>query len=206
MGVFSLSCHTPASLSVGYDPDKYVVEHSGEVLYQPEDEEGETGLGPPEKAGEFTAQRVLGNLAAADGVDIFEVCDAAGQELSDLSCVLFSLKTRDYRPWVLEKFGAMPADFLLVESVVLDPRWRGLNVGLLVLRRLIDLFAPPFGLAVCQPFPFGAETPEEVREGTLKLRRYVRRVGFRRLRKTPFYGLSTCHALPRYEDLLSGGK
>jgi hypothetical protein len=38
--------------------------------------------------------------------------------------------------------------------------------------------------------------------GTVKLRRYVRALGFRRVGRTPFYGLSTSRKVPRFEDLL----
>ena len=81
-----------------------------------------------------------------------------------------------------------------------DPQWRGLRVGLLVLRRLIDLFAPSEAMVVCQSFAFGAENEDRWREGTVKLRRCVRRLGFRRLRRSRFYGLSTCNVIPTAEE------
>jgi hypothetical protein len=57
---------------------------------------------------------------------------------------------------------------------------------------------------VCRPYPLGDDTPEARRAGTVKLRRYVKALGFRRIGKTPFYGLSTSRRTPRYEDLLRG--
>src|SRR5436190_1353121 len=101
MGSFTLSCRTSASLDSGYDPSSYVVEYTGEVLYEGED--GEEGL--PEMAGEFSCCRVKGSRAAGDGVDVFEVCDSESEGLHEACYALISLNSRDYRPRVRRAVG-----------------------------------------------------------------------------------------------------
>jgi hypothetical protein len=197
MGTFSILCLTESSLYLSQEPSDFVVEHSGEVLYHPEE-------GSPRRAGDFVAYRALATLAASEGQDLFEVCDAHSQGLHELCRELFSPRTRQHRRWVQDVFSPMSDDFLCVGGVRLDPEWRGLKVGLLVLRKLTDLFAPPFGLTVCLPYPLGAKTPGQVKKGTLKLRRYVRQAGYRRLRKSPYYALCTSNVLPTCEEVLRG--
>ena len=197
-------CRAEVGLGTYQDLEDYVVEHAGEIRYHGDEDEGP--VPPAVKVGEFRVQRVLGSLAQEAGEDIFEVCDAASQELHEACYTLFSLKTRQPRKWIQDVYGAYTSDFLLIESIVLDPKWRGLKVGLLVLRRLIDLFAPSEAMVVCQPFAFGAANEEQWREGTVKLRRYVRRLGFRRLRRSRFYGLSTANVIPTAVEVLRGAR
>ena len=204
MGEFRLVCRAEVGLSTYQDLEDYVIEDAGEIRYHGDEDEGPEPS--PLKVGEFKVQRVLGSLAQEAGEDIFEVCDAASQELHEACYTLFSLKTRQPRQWLQNAYWAFASDFLLIESITLDPKWRGLRVGLLVLRRLIDLFAPSEGMVVCQPFAFGAESEEQWREGTVKLRRYVRGLGFRRLKRSRFYGLSTANVIPTAGEVLRGGR
>jgi hypothetical protein len=200
MGTFTLSIRTETPIDHYPDPQRYVVEWEGDIVHHPHDG------GEAEKVGEFSCSRVYVEQAAEEGEDVFDLCDAWSQELHHASVVLFSLKTRLPRQWLVDRFGTDTADFLLLETLTLEPRWRGLKIGLVVLRRLIDLFAPRFGMVVCQPFAFGAKDEKGWREGTVKLRKYVRALGFQRLRKSPFYGLCTSHVIPTAEQVLRGGK
>src|SRR5262249_47606403 len=104
--------------------------------------------------------------------------------------------------------------------VVLHPRWRGLKLGLLALRKAVDYMGGGCGLAVCDVAPLDPdahddlrvppswiprhETPEQRRQATVKLRRYVRRMGFVRLAKSPYYALPLNQVTPSAEELLKG--
>jgi hypothetical protein len=135
---------------------------------------------------------------------LFDVCDAHSGDLHEVYAALFNPETDDLKEEVRAAFEVSDTDILVVDELTLAPRWRGLRLGLLVLRRLIDLHESGCGLVVCRPYPLGADTPEARRAGTVKLRRYIKALGFKRIGKTPFYGLSTSWKVPRYEDLLRG--
>jgi len=75
--------------------------------------------------------------------------------------------------------------------------------GPLALRKLIDIHQSDCRLVVCQPYPLEkADTPAQRRAGTVKLRRYFKQLGFRRIGPTDFYGLSTTYVMPKFEDVL----
>jgi hypothetical protein len=108
---------------------------------------------------------------------------------------------------VSRKFGCLDCDLLVIDRLILDRRWRSLRLGLLVLRKLVDFHEGGCGLVVCRPHPLeGPDTPEAIRAGKIRLRRYLKGMGFRRVAKTDFYGLSTSHRTPKFEDLLNPEK
>jgi hypothetical protein len=196
MGWFEVTCNTTVPLAPYDQPDNFVVTYTGKVVHV---EEGEQET----EAGHFTLYRVLRGLALDYRQNLFEVCDAHSQLLHDTYAALFNPETGDLKKRILREFECLEADLLILDELTLAPQWRGLRLGLLVLRRLIDLHESGCGLVVCRPYPSeGAETPEQVRVGRLKLRRYVRQLGFRPVGKTGFYALSTSQKTPRFEDLL----
>jgi len=196
MGVFYVTSSTSVPVSSYDEPGDFVVTYTGEVEYHDENDQ-------VSKAGEYSLYRVLGGLAADHGEDLFDVFDAHSQGLHDIYCAVFDPKSRDWNKDVADKFCCDEMDLMVIDSLWLDPKWRGLRLGLLALRRLIDLHVAGCGLVVCHPYPLERnDTPEQVRLGTIKLRRYVRQMGFRRIGKTPYYGLSTSQVTPKIEDLL----
>jgi hypothetical protein len=196
MGWFEVTCETAVPVLSYEEPDDFVVEYTGEILHRDEEDRVTT-------AGEYGLYRVLGGLALNHGHDIYDVCDAHSQELHEVCCAVFNLETGDYRDDVSRKFGCLDSDLLLIDRLILDPKWRGLRLGLLVLRRLVDLHEGGCGLVVCRPYPLeGPDTPDQIRVGKIRLRRYIRTMGFRRVGKSDFYGLSTSHRTPKFEDLL----
>jgi hypothetical protein len=99
-----------------------------------------------------------------------------------------------------------------------DPKWRGLKIGLLALRKMIDLLGGGCGLTVCRPAPLNPNARELLRvpaswlpqqktdeawtASVVKLRQYCRRLGFQRLGRTPFYALSMARKSPTAAELL----
>jgi hypothetical protein len=198
MGVFYITSSTSVPVSSYDELDDHVVTYTGEVEYRDENDQ-------VSQVGKYSLYRILGSLAVDHGEDLFDVFDAHSQELHDIYCAVFDHESRDWNNEVADKFSCDEMDLLVIDSLQLDPKWRGLRLGLLVLRRLIDLHVAGCGLVVCHPYPLERnDTPEQVRLGTIKLRRYVRQMGFRRIGKTPYYGLSTSQVTPKIEDLLHG--
>ncbi len=48
----------------------------------------------------------------------------------------------------MARFDAAEPDLLVLDYVVLDPKWRKLKLGLLAVRRLVDMIGGGCGLAV----------------------------------------------------------
>src|SRR5262249_27722575 len=119
---------------------------------------------------------------------------------------------------IQQQFTVVQADLLVIDWVVLHPRWRGLKLGLVAVRKAVDLLGGGCGLTVCRPVPVQPEsfdmggipghwlpqhrTREERKEATRKLRRYLKKMGFQRIGRSPYYGLSMTHVMPSVEDLL----
>ena len=110
-------------------------------------------------------------------------------------------------------------NFLILDRVELLPKYRGNGVGLLVLRSLIERFGIGAGVVGMKPFPLQLEHkdatdsrwrrrfrleqfPSDSEISTRKLRNYYHRLGFVRMRFTPFMFLSLSWALPTIEQLL----
>jgi hypothetical protein len=103
---------------------------------------------------------------------------------------------------------------LVLDYVVLHPRWRGLRLGLLAVRKLIDLVAGGCGLVVAHiaPLRHDADVPrpwlprlatrEARRDAVVKLRRYFRQMGFERIGRTSYYALSMARRTPTLGELL----
>lgn len=212
MGFFDLVVQSAISLHGRDEPSEYVSEHTGYLRYH-RDRDDRTF-----RVGLLRAYRLHAERAANDGISLFELCDAHSAELLDLYATLFDLEEDFYHEDIQQRFTIVEADCLVIDSLVLHPRWRGLKLGLVAIRKAVDLLGGGCGLTVCAPAPADPEalemasvpaawlpehdTNEERREGVRKLRRYVRNMGFRRIGRTPYYGLSMTHVTPSVEELL----
>jgi hypothetical protein len=171
--------------------------------------------------GKVKAYRVHTDLARQVGESVFDVCDAHSQELHEVYAVLFNPAEDDLKAAIRGRFDAMDSDVLVLDYVLLSPRWRGLKLGLLATRKLIDLLGGGCGLAVSYIAPLNPDADEflkvpkgwiarheseaEQREAKKRLRGYFRQLGFRRVGKTRFFGLSLAQVVPTLADLIRPG-
>jgi GNAT superfamily N-acetyltransferase len=172
------------------------------------------------RVGKARALRVHAALAAEAGEPLFDVCDAHSQELHNLHTLLYEPDGYSFREGLVRRYDADDWDLLVLDYVVLDPKWRGLKVGLLAVRRMVDVLGGGCGLAVSCIAPVRRKahklvgvpkswlprpaSREERRIGLLNLRRYYRRMGFRRLGRTPYYALPLNQVTPTAEEILRG--
>src|SRR5205823_13521880 len=117
-----------------------------------------------------------------------------------------------FRDELVRRFEAVESDLLVLDFVVLDPRWRGLKLGLLAVRKLVDLVGGGCGLAVSLIAPLRTDVHKLLRvpaawlprhadkagrrAAAARLRGYYRRMGFERLWRTPYYALPLNRVTP----------
>ena len=194
MALFNIALQTRASLHPDGEPSEFVSEYSGIITC--EDEES----GEVTKVGRIRARRVHAALAHNAGEPLFDVCDCHSQELHVLHAMLYEPDNYFFREEIATTFEALSADLLVLDYVILNPKWRKLKLGLLAVRKLVDLLGGGVGLAVSEISPLRASahkplrvpadwlpryaTKEEWKAATVRLRQYFRRMGFRRLGRT----------------------
>src|SRR5436190_11131835 len=150
---------------------------------------GEGDDGPARRVGKVHAWRIHAELAARDGEPLFDVCDAHSQTLHEVHALFYEPDLYHFREPLIDRFDATDCDCLVLDYVVLHPRWRGLRLGLLAVRKMVDLLGGGCGLAVSEVLPLAPEAHDllnvprswlprgNTREAVLKLRRYFRRLG-----------------------------
>lgn len=212
MASFDIVLRTRASLHPDGEPTEFVSEYDG-IVTCTDDETGDLT-----RVGRIHALRVHAALAENAGEPLFEVCDAHSHELHVLHTLLYEPGGYGFREGLVRRFEAVESDLLVLDFVVLSPRWRRLKLGLLAVRRLVDLIGGGCGLAVSLIAPLRHdaarllrvppswlprhETKEGRREAAVKLRRYYRRMGFRRLGRTPYYALPLNQVTPSATEIL----
>ena len=157
-------------------------------------------------------------LAANQGKSLLDVFDAHSQPMFDLYAALFDPDTDYFTEAIVRQFKAMDPDLLVFDYVVLNPRWRGLKLGLLAVRKMMDLLSGGCGLVVCHVAPLRRDAYRMLRvpknwlprqksiegrkQAVVRLRRYFRQMGFERIGRTCYYGLSMARKVPTLADLL----
>jgi hypothetical protein len=207
MTFFDLVLQTQASLHPDGEPDDLISEHVGYIFCEGDD-------GQRRRVGKVRAWRIEANLAAESGESLFDVCDAHSHLMQVLHILLYEPDQYYFQQEVIDRFDAMESDCLVLDYVVLHPRWRGLKLGLLAARKMIDLLGGGCGLVVSEIAPLRRDAHaslkvpaswiprQATREAVLRLRRYFRRLGFTRLERTPYYVLSMARRVPTLAELL----
>jgi hypothetical protein len=216
MASFNLVLQTSGSLHADGEPDRFISEYRG-VISCTRDRDGRAC-----KVGRVKAYRIHADLAFEAGEPLFDVCDAHSQQLHDIYAALFDATQDDLHESVRERFDVLDNDVLVLDYVLLSPRWRGLKLGLLAARKLIDMVGGGCGLVVSWIYPLNPDAAEflrvpngwiprhagkdEEREARRKLRQHFRALGFRRVGKTRFDVLSLSRVSPTLSDLIQPGR
>jgi hypothetical protein len=211
MTFFDIVLSTSASLHPEVEPDEFISSYSGVIRA-----EGEDGI--LHRVGRAHAWRVHMGLAADRGESLLDVFDAHSQPMCDLYAALFDPETDSFAEPVVRQFGVVDSDLLVLDYVVLHPRWRGLRLGLLAARKMVDLLGGGCGLVVSHVAPLRPDaydmlrvpkswlpahgTAEGRKRAVLTLRRYFRQVGFERIGRTYYYGMSMSRRTPTLAELL----
>lgn len=216
MASFDIVLRTQASLHPDGDPSEFFSAYDGVITCMGDE------TGAVTKVGRVRALRVNARLACNAGQSLFDVCDSHSGELQYLHNLLYEPGGHSFREEWMDRFDATDADLLLIDSVVLDPRWRKLNLGLLAVRKLVDLIGSGCGLVVGGMAPLRRRAHKQLRvpaswlprhltsgdlkAATVRLRQYFRQMGFRRLGRTPYYALSLTQIVPSAADILDSNR
>ena len=211
MTFFDIALRTKASLHPDGEPDQFISEHTGIIRCSGDD-------GVVRRVGKVRAYRIHADLAAKSGEALFDVCDAHSQQMHLLHALLYDPEEDHFKEAITNRLYAAESDCLVLDYIVLNPKWRGLRLGLLAARKLVDLLGGGCGLVVFHIAPLRHnahdrlrvpaswlpqyETKEARREAVVKLRRHYRQMGFERIGRSPYYGLSLAHWTPTLAELL----
>jgi hypothetical protein len=212
MAFFNLVLQTGGTLHPHGEPDEFVSTHTGVIQCLREKDHRVVNVG------KVKAYRVHADLARQAGESVFDVCDAHSQELHEVYAALFDPAEDDLKEDIRGRFDALDSDVLVLDYVLLSPRWRGLKLGLLAARKLIDLLGGGCGLAVSYVAPLNPDADEfrkvpkgwiprheseaEERSAKKRLRHHFRQLGFCRVGRTRFFGLSLAQLVPTLADLI----
>ena len=212
MGSFNVVLQTRASLHFSGKPSDFISDYLGIIRY--EKDSGREGL----KVGKVRAYRINAALASEHGESLFDVCDDHSQEMHFCHTLLYEPAGYCFKDPLVERFEAMEMDCLIIDYILLNPKWRGLKLGLLAVRKMIDLLGGGCGLTVCHIAPLNPDAkefekvpkswiprqdgPEQRKEATVKLRGYFRKMGFERIGRSPYYGFSMARKTPSAEELI----
>lgn len=175
------------------------------------------------RIGDFAIVYVDLDGACVEDVHAFDVFDTEGATIEyyeDLylddagrikDCVV-DLATTDGLVW--------SSNVLIIERLILQPQFRGQDLGLAAMRGLILCARGGAGLVLIKPFPLQfeggydpkaeefvrqgyASLPKDHRLSTAKLCRHYARLGFKRVPKTPFMVRDAQLKLPTVSELLN---
>lgn len=198
------------------EPEDFMYEVCGKILCgTEEDERGRI-------AGRFRVYYADFESAENHGVSAFEVLDTHQHTCEYAEAILGSNET-PFSARLQKLLGAEIWNFnlLILDRIEILPKYRGGGIGLLVLTSLIERFGGGAGVVGMKPFPlqlepkqsrdFSAWTkrlrledlPRDAKMATEKLKQYYEKLGFVRMRSTPFMFRSMSWALPSVEQLRS---
>jgi hypothetical protein len=212
MGSFNVFLQTEACLRSSKEPSEFISDFTGIIRYERQRDSNVF------KVGKVQAYRINAALAFEHGQSLYEVCEDHSHEMHFCHTLLYEANGYCFKEPLVERFEAMEMDCLVIDYILLKPKWRGLKLGLLVVRKTIDLIGGGCGLTVCHIAPLNPDaaefakvpktwiprqnSPEERKEATVKLRGYFRKMGFERIGRSPYYGLSMARKTPNAEELL----
>ncbi|HBB89257.1 MAG TPA: hypothetical protein DC047_16760 [Blastocatellia bacterium] len=173
-------------------------------------------------AGRFRLYYADFETALNHNVSAFEVLDAYQHTLDYAEAILGSNEGLfSARLQKLLEDEIWNLNFLILDRVEILPKYRGGGLGLLVLTSLIERFGAGAGVVGLKPFPLQLEPkdsrdssawtkrlrledlPRDAKMATEKLKQYYEKLGFVRMRSTPFMFRSTSWALSSVEQARS---
>lgn len=133
---------------------------------------------------------------------LYEVCDAHSSQYHSLHARLFATNG-NLKTVVSNAIGGVSCDLgvIYVEALFIEPEHRGAKLGLAALYALMRGFSRGCGLVVLNASPLqsgdGLPTTELIK-AQAALRKHYAQIGFNRIGKSTFMGLSLDYRLPKF--------
>lgn len=194
------------------DPSHYLYVTTGNVMAQNDDQREIL-------AGKFRLYYVDVCAALNAGASVFDVFDCESA-IIDYFEPIFNYGTLDISEKLLKlfKYDSSWGNVLILDRLEILPPFRARNVGLIVMRRLIERFGAGAAVVAIKPFPLQCERvskdsdewrdslrladfDKDIRRSTAKLRRYYAKLGFKAMKGTPFMFRLADSPLPSPESL-----
>jgi len=208
MGTISLrfQAHVPIS---PIEPNDFVTEFMGDILYTTDDK--------TRRIGAFDVTRV--NIALGKDLDeaAWEIFDAHSARLADDFQIIFSHNTDDFKESIKQYFCTPDFDLLIIDSIILSPKFRGRGLGLMAARTIVDQLGWGCGLTVAMMTPVLPCDADEARvprrwlpgvsdfctqaDAKGKIARHFEKMGFERIGQSELWGLSHGLRRPTARDL-----
>ena len=155
--------------------------------------------------------------------DIFQIFDAYSETTADYYSSAFEPNEMDLSKDLRQLLDddIYESNLLIFDRLELLPDYRGQNLGIVIMRRLIQRFSSAAGVVAIKPFPLQFEssiTAEDeegwhvemqlsnfqnpVQDAVQKLKDHYSKLGFVEMKDTPHMFLSTARRLPPIEKLL----
>lgn len=172
------------------DGSKYYTEYNGEIM-----------LDDDTKIGEFKISKVK-LTGAVDNRDenLFDTTDVT-QIVSDVASEIFDRKFQVKDRVIDGDFCS--GNFTIIESVELEPNYRGMNIGLYVIRDFISNYVDSDEIVAIFPSPLSKdtehETDEEIAKRRLILKKHWAKLGFKSYPKQDYMLFKACCVLRKVE-------
>ena len=182
------------------EPDDYIHETAGVVAMFTSGGRVTTELG------KFIVKQVDVDSAVAEGESVFDIFDHYSSTIGYYD--LYATNGWEFSRRVLRALGCedsfmMPSGMLIIDRLELYPEYRGRGIGLQAMKFLIARYRMGAGIAAIKPFPLQFEggiqdEPELLRQRGLdkyppsevvcqrRLQAHYRKLGFRKIPRTPF--------------------
>lgn len=189
------------------DPSHYMYVTNGKVV-------GIDEAGQAAQVGRFRLSYIDVSAAINAGASVFDTFDCT-QETCDYYPAIFDMETEAPSPELTRLFKGdiWPGNVLILDRLEILPEFRGHNLGLLVMRRMIERFGAGVSVVAIKPFPLQHECgrdeeggwrqkmrlddfDKDFRRAVAKLRRYYGKLGFKFMKGTPFMFLDAQRTLP----------
>jgi hypothetical protein len=200
---------TPLDLE---DPSDYVNILDGLIYCSPEDNEANER---EEIIGAFRMVYIDANSATESGTSLFDVydCDAETLEFFESFVNLDDEEfTKELTDFLESEFVFSGNNVLIIDRIGIRPEYRGNNLGLIVLRNLIQRFSKGVSVVAIKPAPFEFTTTHikrnyidwqctEIKKDSIeavKLGKYYQKLGFTKINNSAYLVLGTAKKIPKF--------
>jgi hypothetical protein len=186
--------HLYSSNWIDYEPDDYISSFSSTIITD--------DCGNMEKrvqVGEMNGYLVHVNYARERHESLFRIFDDHSMDFATCFARLFDKRRNDFKKGLLSA-PPLNDDILLIEDLIIYPKYRGNSLGLRAIMNAIKTFGLNCGVVLCQALPLQYHVSKDMKDfkkriGTkllfmnkksslVKIANYLQRIGFSRIRGT----------------------